>query len=73
MAIISIGDKCMWRGAWGTEEMKQAIIEGIEKCRPNEKYGMSVKSIVAEEKDSCVFTLDNGHWAYGSQIDPMKK
>jgi hypothetical protein len=27
--------------------------------------------IFIEDKDRCVFDLDNGHWAYGYQINPI--
>lgn len=73
---LKIGDKVIWRGAWGKEEPKEAIIEGIELCANGSKYGKEVKSVAWDtingESRSVTVTLDNGHWAYGFQLNPIK-
>jgi hypothetical protein len=67
MAKLKIGDKVMWSGCWGSEEPKEATVISISKTtRPREKYGEDV-----DEVDwACNFTvcLDNGHWAYDTQL-----
>jgi hypothetical protein len=37
----------------------EAKVTGIELCKNGEKYGI----------DRCTFDLDNGHWAYGYQVE----
>ena len=59
--MIKIGTKV--DSKWG-----EAKITGIELCRPGEKYGISMEKIWLEHKDESVFDLDNGHWAYGYQL-----
>ena len=46
-----------------------AKVTRIELCRvAGEKEGLQVDKIFVEDKDRCVFDLDNGHWCYGYQI-----
>lgn len=59
--MIKIGTKV--DSKWG-----EAKITGIELCRAGEKYGISMDKIWLEHKDESVFDLDNGHWAYGYQL-----
>jgi hypothetical protein len=66
---IQIGDTINWRGAWGSQPAKKATIEAIELTDGESKYGTAVTEVPAESKDLCVFSLTNGHWAYGWQID----
>ena len=47
----------------------EAKVTGIELCKNHsEKYGIDVDKIFVEDKDRCVFDMDNGHWAYGYQV-----
>lgn len=70
MKKIKTGDVINWRGAWGSAISKKAVITAIELCdAPGSKYGSPVNEITETDKDRGVFTLDNGHWAYGHQID----
>ena len=49
-----------------------AKVTGIELCASHsEKYGIAVDKVFAQDKDRCVFDMDNGHWAYGYQVDPI--
>jgi len=73
MAKLSIGDKVMWRGSFGNDEAKEATITGIEVCNAGEKYGRSVSSVDWDDVDKIVADLDNGHWARGKQLSPIKK
>jgi hypothetical protein len=61
---IKIGTKVSSR--FGT-----AKITGIELCKNGEKYGIGQEKIFVEDKDRCTFDMDNGHWAYGYQINPI--
>ena len=61
--IISIGQNVM------TEHGLQKITK-IELCeKVGDKYGIEVKEIYTDLVDRCVFDLNNGHFAYGDQID----
>ena len=75
MKNLKVGDKVMWRGAWGQEPPKEAVIETMELCAVNSKYGYKeIKQAKWETVHACkvIVTLTNGHWAYGNQLDPIK-
>jgi hypothetical protein len=72
MAKLSVGDKVMWRGGFGNDAPKEATITGIQVCKVGEKYGRSVSSVDWSQKDKIVVDLDNGHWARGQQLSPIK-
>jgi len=67
---IKVGDTVLWRGHWGSDPAKPAKVEAMELCeQPRQKYGIQVETIHYRDKDRTLFVLDNGHWAYGYQID----
>jgi hypothetical protein len=72
MSKLKIGDKVIWRGAWGTEPPKEAIVESIQLCAVGSKYGKTVQSVdwktVRGGNRGIIVDLDNGHWAYGTQL-----
>jgi len=74
---LTVGDKVMWRGAWNTEPPKKVTVESIELCPVGKKHGSDVQSVawntIDGGKRNVVVTLDNGHWAYGYQLKPIKK
>ena len=74
MNTIKVGQKVMWRDAWGTRPAQEATIEGIDLCEAEgEKYGIEVQEAFVEDKDRCCFSLTNGKWAYGYQIDLIEQ
>jgi hypothetical protein len=60
---LNIGDKVMWRGAWGSQPAKEAKVTGIQLCAVGSKYGKDIKSTKWEtvRKGKIVVDLDNGH------------
>jgi hypothetical protein len=67
--MLKIGDTVNWSGNFGTSKSKPAKVTGIEHTRGG-KYGDPVDEIAWSEvygRNVCV-DLDNGSWAYGSQI-----
>ena len=69
---LKVGDKVMWRGAWALDAPQEATVVGIDLCKSSEdKYGDSVKEVDWRYQHRIVVTLDNNHWAYGYQIEPM--
>ena len=75
MEKLKIGDNVMWRGGFGSDAPKPAKVTGIEKCAEGKKNGETIFSVPWDKVDSrkIVVDLDNGHWAYGTQISQMKK
>ena len=47
----------------------EAKVKGIELCATaGDKYGIDMDKVYVDDKDRCVFDLDNGHWQYGYQV-----
>lgn len=68
--IIKIGSKVMYRGSFGMGCPEKVTIESIDMCKKErDKYGDAVESIDWDMKNYGCFTLSNGHWCYGEQID----
>jgi len=67
--LLKVGDTVLWKGSWGRDEEKEAVIDRIEANCIN-KEGDEVDSIEWNKvnDDSVVVDLKNGHWAYGSHI-----
>lgn len=74
--LLKVGDKVMWSGSWGKDPAKEAIVEDIELCEVGKKYGRPVSSVawegVLNRSVNVTVSLDNGHWAYGYQLKPIK-
>ena len=69
---IKIGSKVIYRGNFGMGYPEEVTIEDIDKCKKErDKYGDSVESIDWDMKNYGCFTLSNGHWCYGEQIDSL--
>ena len=68
--IIKIGSRVMYRGSFGMGCPEKVTIESIDMCeKERDKYGDAVESIDWDMKNYGCFTLSNGHWCYGGQID----
>ena len=68
--IIKIGSKLMYRGSFGMGCPEKVTIKSIDMCEEEgDKYGGAVESIDWDMKNYGCFTLSNGHWCYGGQID----
>ena len=68
--IIKIGSKVIYRGNFGMGCPEKVTIESIDMCeKERDKYGDAVESIDWDMKNYGCFTLSNGHWCYGEQID----
>ena len=67
--ILKVGDEV--ESKWG-----RAKVANIERLKePGDKYGSKVAAMSWSliEGDYAVVDLDNGHWAHGSQISPVKE
>ena len=63
--ILKEGDTVLWRDT-------TAKVKSIELCKEGEKEGVEVEEVCVDGEQHFVVTLDNGHWAYGSQIILME-
>jgi len=82
--VLSVGDVVLWNGAWGTQAGQRAVVTGITvggKRGTDERrsvpWDRALVGCCPETHLECVgrdvvVNLDNGHWAYGSQIAPIK-
>jgi len=62
----------MWRGSWGTEPKKQVRVMGIEITESRRhKEGEEAREVDTTTQHY-IADLDNGKWAYGWQIEPIK-
>ena len=74
MDTMKVGDQVVWQGSWGHDAPRLAVIEAMELCEaPRMKYGIPVQEIHLADKNRTVFTLTNGSWAYGFQVEPLKQ
>ena len=69
MAKLKVGDTVLWSGGFGSDAPKKAVVEGIEITNGG-KYGDPVDEVDWEKvyDRNVTVDLDNGHWAYASQI-----
>lgn len=69
MAKLKVGDTVLWRGGFGSDAPKKAVVEGIEITNGG-KYGDSVNEVdwTKVYDRNVTVDLNNGHWAYASQI-----
>ena len=67
--VLKIGDTVLWRGGFGSEPARLAVVEGIE-ITGGYKYGDSVDEVPWSEvyDRNVTVDLDSEHWAYASQI-----
>ena len=71
---LRVGDPVMWKGSWNTQPAERAVVTGLQVTdHPREKYGEEVESVswALVDANRVLFSLDNGHWAYGDQISRM--
>ena len=67
--MMRVGDTVYYRGGWGSDAPKPAVVEAIDLCdRPREKYGEDVQAAPWEMKEYVCVSLDDGHWAYGQDV-----
>ena len=66
---IKVGMTVVYRGSWGHDAPKEAVVEGIELCeQPYEKYGDPVDEVAIADVERSTFDLSDSHWCYGYQI-----
>lgn len=70
--ILRIGDTVMWRGGWGQNPAKEAVVAVIEaEADLDDRVGQPVNMLPWSKVPQAIITLTNGHWAYGDQIRPL--
>ena len=69
---LKVGDVVLCRGGWGSEAPKPVTITHLELCvEAGDKYGVPVAELPWADKARAVVDMNNGHWAYGSHIEPL--
>ena len=70
MSKLKVGDIVNWKGAWGSQSSKDAVVDGIEINCINKYDGENVDEVNWRKVNnrSTIISLNNGHWAYGTQI-----
>jgi hypothetical protein len=70
---VSVGDTVMWRGGWGEDPAKPAVVEGIEINTRGGKDGDPVNTAPwsAMTRENAILSLNNGHWCYGDAIGKL--
>jgi hypothetical protein len=72
MSKIKVGDYVIWRGAWGRDAESMVKVIGIEiTASPKDKEG-DTSDQVDVNTQHYIADLDNGKWAYGWQLKPIK-
>jgi len=73
--ILRVGDAVIWKGSWGQDSPLEAKVASIEETvGKHQKNGESVSQTKWSriKADRAVVDLDNGHWAYGNQLQPIE-
>lgn len=70
---LHVGDMVFWRGRWGQDNPLPAVVKGIS-VGYNTDAEATVESIEWANVNSrdVIVDLDNGHWAYGNQINQLE-
>ena len=69
--LLHVGDRVIWRGGFGDHPPVDATVMTIEAVEEEgQKHGTPVSVIDwrAVTGRRVVVDLDNGHWAYGEQL-----
>jgi hypothetical protein len=70
--ILRIGDTVLWRGGFGRDPAREAVVEGIELVAVGEKYGTPTESAPWSRLTGRHAVIDFGNnWAYAEQIVPL--
>ena len=67
--MLKVGDTVLWKGGWGRDAEKEAVVERIE-VNCVSKSGAEVEEVNWSEVNdrSVVVDLNTGNWAYGENI-----
>ena len=72
--MLKIGHKVNWRGTWGKDFPKEATVTGITiGCVGKMGHDVDWTHWETIEGRETIVDLDNGHWAYGNQIERIEQ
>lgn len=71
--MLRIGDEISWRGYWGSGGALPAIVKHIVVEHHGGQDGRSVQEVPWSQvtRENVIVSLNNGHWAYGNQIEKI--
>ena len=72
MDDLRVGDTVLWRGGFGRDPAREAVVEGIELAEVGEKYGTPVQTAPWSRLTGrhAVISFGN-YWAYAEQISRL--
>jgi hypothetical protein len=71
--ILRVGDTVLWRGGFGQDPAREAVVEGIELVEEDSKYGEAVQTAPWSRLTGRHAVIDFGNnWAYAEQIAPLR-
>ena len=73
--ILSVGDTVSWKGGWGQDAPREAVVKHITLVEYSGTLeGKDVANVLWSSliDRSVVVDLDNHHWAYGYQLQPVR-
>lgn len=74
MNTLRVGDEVEWRGSWGGDAPRRARVMAIEVLDgTSDKHGLDTDEVAWEPARDFIVDLDNGHWAYGTQLAPVQR
>ena len=69
---IEVGMTIAYFSSWGQGSRRETSVVEIELCEnEGDKYGVEVNEVWIKDIQRAVFTLSDGHWCYGWQIDEV--
>ena len=72
-AHLKVGDTVLWRGGFGRDPAREALVEAIELVEEGSKYGEAVESAPWSRLQGRHAVISLGsHWAYAEQIAPLQ-
>ena len=73
--LLKPGDSVWWRAAWGKDLPVEAIISYIVLKGENDEVEVSAApwELLQDERYNrqIIVGLENGHWAFGYQLEPL--
>jgi hypothetical protein len=72
-AMLKVGDTVSWKGSWGCDLPYVVKVTSIDVVTPGDKEGVPVQEApwALAPLNAIVAGLDNGHWAYGTQLSQI--
>jgi len=73
--VVRVGDRVRWSGGFGRLAAEECTVARMELTMPGAAHGQKINEADEELMKSgrVIFDLNNGHWAYGYQIELIEE